>query len=302
MNAKTILSAALVLTALSMRAAQGQTPGAKIPVEMVPPPSGAGPVVFDGVPGQAPAQNMQLSSWITGDRCGCGGPCGCSGPIQTELFFRIGPSLVAGHGTIADVLQTGLYMGAGGKSLFFDPSATSAWTVELSIANINNHAHAPTTYTGIPLNIFVPQNPASPVTPPDSTGALPPQRVFFGKNGVPGVTVRDYNRTFFDVGGGREYYLCGSAGCGAPTWRVGCDTGGRWGSANIDFNEIRHRSDVIGGVWLAAHSDIEIPCGCCMIQGGLRVEYAYTWSDILQIQNKSDVQDVNILFNLGIRF
>jgi hypothetical protein len=211
--------------------------------------------------------------------------------------------LPAGSGTIASVLETGLYLGAGGRTLFFDPCKTSAWTVELGLANISNHAHAPTKYTGIPLNIFVPQNPASPVTPPDATGNLPPQRVSFGQNGVPGVTLRQFNRTFFNVGGGREWYLWGAANCGGPAWRVGADTGGRWGSAMAEFNEIRHRTDVIGGFWVAAHSDVEVPCcGCCIFQAGFRIEYDYTWSDILQIQNKSDVQGINFLFNMGIRF
>ena len=56
------------------------------------------------------------------------------------------------------------------------------------------------------------------------------------------------------------------------------------------------------GVFLAVHSDLEIPCGCCIFQAGLRSEYGYTWADILQRQNNSDVQDINLLFNLGLRF
>ena len=104
------------------------------------------------------------------------------------------------------------------------------------------------------------------------------------------------------MGGGREWYLFGSASSGCTMWRFGFDTGGRWGSERADFNEIRHRNDMIGGIWAAAHTDVEIPWGCCVLQAGFRVEYGYTWSDILQIQNKSDVQDINILFNFGVRF
>ena len=127
--------------------------------------------------------------------------------------------------------------------------------------------------------------------------------MFFGKDGIPGVTLRQLNRTFFDVGAGKEWYLWGAANSTGPMFRIGLDGGGRWGSAMAEFNEIRHRTDVIGGVWAAGHADFEIPCGgCCIFQAGLRVEYGYTWSDILQIQNKSDVQDINILFNVGLRF
>src|SRR5580765_7424095 len=116
-----------------------------------------------------PGQDLRLSSWITGEKYDCACPVGGNGPIQSELFFRVGPSIVAGNGTVADVLQTGLYIGAGARSLFFDPSLTHAWTVEIGVANINNHAHSPNNYPGIPLNVLAPQNPASPVTPPDST-------------------------------------------------------------------------------------------------------------------------------------
>ena len=34
----------------------------------------------------------------------------------------------------------------------------------------------------------------------------------------------------------------------------------------------------------------------------LRSEYGYTWSDILQRQNDGDIQEVSLLFNLGVRF
>jgi hypothetical protein len=159
---------------------------------------------------------------------------------------------------------------------------THAWTVELGIATVTNHAHAPP-YPGIPLTIFL-QTPNGPTLTNTS------------------ATLEALNRTFLDVGGGYEWYLWGSAGCHQKSWRIGCDTGGRWGSEKADFNEITHRTDVIGGVWGAVHTDLEIPCGCCLFQAGFRVEYGYIWSDIMQIQNKSDTQDLNILFSVGVRF
>ena len=50
------------------------------------------------------------------------------------------------------------------------------------------------------------------------------------------------------------------------------------------------------------HSDLEIPCSCCIIFAGIRGEYGYVWSDVLQRQNNSDIQTINLLFTLGTRF
>jgi hypothetical protein len=58
----------------------------------------------------------------------------------------------------------------------------------------------------------------------------------------------------------------------------------------------------MGGAYVAVHSDLEYPCGCCIFQLGFRVEWDYTWTDILQSQNKGDLQDLNFLVNLGVRF
>ena len=173
--------------------------------------------------------------------------------------------------------------------MVFDKTSTSAWTFELSLLSIWNHASRPDLQ--IPLNLLV----------PPSTGTTPVS-VAFGKNGVPGVTVRSLNRTFLNFGVGRELYLWGAAGCGGPNWRVGFDGGFRWGSESAEFNEIRHRSDTIAGAWTALHTDLEIPCGTCTFLAGFRTEWDYTWTDILQEQNDADVMGVNFLFNFGVRF
>ena len=137
---------------------------------------------------------------------------------------------------------------------------------------------------------------------------------------APGVTVEDLNRTFVNVGFGRDWYLfgqaptylncpcgggCGDNGCGScggPVWRIGIDGGGRYGTAKLELHEIRHRGDTIAGVFVGAHSDVEIPCGCCIFQAGIRVEWDYTWMDILQEHNDADVEDINLLFTIGTRF
>jgi hypothetical protein len=76
--------------------------------------------------------------------------------------------------------------------------------------------------------------------------------------------------------------------------------GGGWGSASAEFDEIRHRTDVIGGTFASLHTDLEIPCNCCTFYTGLRLEWAYTWGDILQVQ--SDVNEFNMLLSFGVRF
>jgi hypothetical protein len=289
MSAKTVFWAALILTAVSCGAACGQTPnGGLNPLDTLPPPTPVTPA-----PGDLSKQplNLQASSWIRGEKYECCSCPGGDGPIDCELFGRIGPSVVLAHGTLSNVLQTGLYTGVGGRALLFNPSLQSAWTLELGLANIYNHAHSDP--RGIELNILVPSAVGGTPTP-----------VFFGRDkGVPGVTVQDLSRTFLDLGAGKEWYLWGSAHCSGTTFRVGFDAGGRYGTSSVSFHEIPHRPDVIAGAWAAAHADFEFPCcGCCILVAGFRVQYSYTWSDILQEHNDADTQDLSLVFNCGIRF
>jgi hypothetical protein len=288
MNAKVVILTTLALTLVGLGAVRAQAPSTAGGDYAAMPPTIA------GTGGQAPPapQQFQVSGWIRGDKFGCcEGDCP-NGPLQYELFLRVGPSFQIGGGQLADSLLTGIYTGGGGRLLLFDPEAIDAWVAELGVANIDNHAHM--NFPGLPLNILVPGT--------NAIGQTVPTAVSFGKNGVPGVTVRSMDRTFLSLGGGKEWYLIGSAACCGPTWRIGSDLGGRWGTEEASFNEIPHRTDTIGGVYAALHSDVEIPCGCCILQGGCRVEYDYFWSDILQIQNKSDTQDINLLFTIGVRY
>jgi hypothetical protein len=59
---------------------------------------------------------------------------------------------------------------------------------------------------------------------------------------------------------------------------------------------------VIGGVWVALHSLLEVPWGCGWFVAGFRAEWGYTWSDILQSLNNSDLQTINLLGSVGYRF
>jgi hypothetical protein len=84
-------------------------------------------------------------------------------------------------------------------------------------------------------------------------------------------------------------------------WRVGVDAGGRYGASDLTFIDLRHRTDTLYGIFTAAHTDFEIPCGCCFLSWGLRVEWASTWDNrVLQFGN--NIQEINVLATFGVRY
>ncbi len=209
-----------------------------------------------------------LSNWITYERPDCCGPIGTSMPILTEFYLRVGPSFPIGSQFLGEKLDTGWMIAVGARAMFYNQPQTAAWAVDLHIANLNHHAKD--------LDVFLLPNTGTVVTP------------------------REYNRTFVGLGLGRERYLWGAAHSEGSTWRVGWDGGGRWGSASAKLRGSKHVTDVIGGVYAGIHTDLEIPWGCCIFIAGIRGEWEYTWSDILQ--RTSDAQDANLLFNFGVRY
>ncbi|MCI0464754.1 MAG: hypothetical protein L0Z62_48135 [Gemmataceae bacterium] len=299
MSAKISFPSALVLAALSLSMARAQAPPSTpySPSTASPPALGldaTAPLPPPGGPGYPNGGPARLSDWINYKRpCSCCEPVGGDGPVQTELYLRGGISIIIDGGVLADTLHSGWIIEGGARSLFFNPDMTAAWAVSYGISNVWNQGKNPN--IKVPLSVLVP----TPPTPDNPNGGAAP--VNFGVD-VPGVTIRSFNRTFVNLGVGREWFLFVPSACEGLGWRFGADLGGRWGSANLDLHELRHRTDVIGGVWFALHSDVEIPWGCWNVIAGFRAEWAYTWSDILQRQNKSDLMDVNLLVNLGVRF
>jgi hypothetical protein len=218
-------------------------------------------------------QSAGLSDWILYRRhdC-CDGPLGGDPPFGNELYLRVGPCFPL-SGRMGDVLETGWAIQGGARALCYNPSETAAWVVDASLSNYNNDGNRP--------------DVRFPIT--------------FGDGSSQQVSVTGFNRTFVTLGGGHEWYLGGRSKDEGNTWRVGLDGGGRYGTAKADFREIRHRTDVIGGVYVAGYADFELPISsCCVFFGGVRTEWSYTWSDILQRQ--SDVQDLNVLFTLGVNY
>jgi hypothetical protein len=276
MNVKAVLWWALVVTVLGASAAWAEEV----------PPSTTTPPLAPKVQG--------LSDWITYTRPDCCGPIGRNGPIGYELYTRTGWSIPTGGPIFHQGIESGWTIAAGARLLFFNTEADAAWTFDLGLLHSYNHGQR----DDLPITLFIRDNTINPITM-----QLQNPGTFIQRD----VTVRSLHRTYVQLLFGREWYLTGAPDGCHWNWRAGFDAGGRYGSMRADLDEFRMRSyfrrnDVIGGLLLALHSDVEIPCGCCTFIGGLRLEYGYTWSDIFQVQNDSDLQEVNLLVNLGVRF
>jgi hypothetical protein len=250
----------------------------------VSPPAVDGKAAAEAPP---PAGSAGPDDWITYRRpqsCFC--PLGGDGPIQTELYLRVGPDFPVGGGIYSRMMQTGWEIQGGGRALFFVPDRTAAWVVDLGIVNVWNHTNRP----DIPIFLNEPVTTTSPLGL--STTSFQPVT----------VTADALNRTMGSASIGKEWWLTDPATAAHNRVRWGIDVGGRYGSDDATFHEIRHRTDTIGGFFVAVHADLEIPCGCCTFLAGLRTEYEYTSSDVLQSQQSGDVADIALLLNFGVRF
>ncbi|HTU16721.1 MAG TPA: hypothetical protein VMG10_01555 [Gemmataceae bacterium] len=223
----------------------------------------------------------------------CCGPVGkCGGPIGSEVFIRSGIFFPVGGGIFNQYLQPGWDIEGGGRLLLFNQSSTAAWTGTLSISNMyaqTGSANQAITLYRVPIHTLDPTTQTA-------------ERVQYPELSV---TVRSLNLTFVNMGFGREWWLHGSADPGQQkgwNWRCGCDFGGRWGSGKVQFNEIQHLTGVVGGMYGAIHSDVECPFRCGILFAGVRLEYNYIWTSLLQDQNDGDFSTINLLFQMGVRF
>jgi hypothetical protein len=210
-----------------------------------------------------------------------------------ELVFRAGATVPLPFGLFGSTMKSGLDVEGGVRSLFFNTAETAAWTAELSITNLNYNT---TTHT---TNGFI-RNFRS-VTPSPIPGGTPTVTIIpFAP-----VTPSGLNETTLNLLLGREWYIWGSThDCKSKEWmwRVGLDSGGSWGSERVDLHQIPHKTATIGGFRVALHSDLEKPCGCAVFFTGVRVEYEYLWSNILQKQNNTDMQSINATMSVGLRY
>jgi hypothetical protein len=225
-----------------------------------------------------------ISNWIRRDHdCGCQGPTGGNGDIGYDAYFRAGPSLPLewGKAVVARNTHTGFTVEGGFRTLFFNVDNTRAWFLDLGIGDSYNPGGG-NPHEQFTLNVLVPVN-----------GVATRMNVNVG--------IKNVNRSFVNFGGGREWFFGGDGTAGCPHWRYSIDMGGRWGTESMEVdNTLRHRTDVIGGVYAGSQLSYEFPCYDLLWSVGIRTEWAYTWSDILQ--RASDMNEINLLFNLGVRF
>jgi hypothetical protein len=205
----------------------------------------------------------------------CCGNVGCDGPIYAELYVLTGLEIPAAGHIFGQTLETGWVVQGGGRTLFFNPAMDRDWNIDVSVSNIFNRGQR--SDIKVPLNL------------PGSTNPVD-------------VSIRQLNRTYVNAAFGRDWYFTKPPDAWIHRWRIGLSAGGRLGTEKLELNEIAHRTDVISGLFAVLSADVEIPCCCCTFLAGMRLEYSYTWSDILQHQNDSDIQDVDFLFTAGVRF
>jgi len=272
MSAKKVFFAALLAMCSSWCTVQAQ--------DTLGPPTLVTPETKDATPTSTSAPTnkenaeegkTELSRWITYDRDNCCSGRGGDTPILTEVVMRIGPSLPVGGEYFSRSLETGWMIEGAVRTMFFDKSWMAAWAVELGISNTHNQSNTTNTE-------------------------------FLAHNINQLVTVDSLDRTFVNLAIGREWYLWSPANIADDFHiRVGADCGGRWGAGTVKFVEIRHRTQVIEGVFAAIHADLEIPWGRWTYLAGIRGEYSFTFSNIFA-SGQGDMQDLTVLFNLGVRY
>ena len=265
--------------------AQGQLPPMSAPV----PPPGAAPTDMltspaTGLPNQ-PICGAAYSPW-TGDL-----PVGGNGPITYETYFRTGPNIIVDAGGANGSLdRSGWVYQFGGRSLFFNPAGDAAWVVDLGLSTTINRGNR--------LQHTIPVL-ASELRggDPSNTFTIP-------------LGIRSISRTSFNYGIGRDWFFNGPGYLGqAPetNWRFGTDIGGRYGTASIGFEPqddpggYRRRHGIYHGLYLGTSLNWERNyCGWILL-AGIRAEYGYTWMNLIPPLN-GDIQDVNLMLTLGVRF
>ena len=242
------------------------------------------------------SQGPGVSSWLAHGECNCCGPLGRDGPISPEVYARTGVSIPFGGGTLSGHASPGFMGGAGVRTLFFNPAADTAWTIDLggSTAWYSPNNNPPTVTIRNPN--FNPNGAMVGINQPTAR-----------------VQPKTLNESFFNLALGHEYYLWGSGactacadGCAGPNWRVGWDLGGRYGTGKLALQPnaffIRPRTATLAGFLLAVHTDLEFPTGCCIFFVGVRAEYGWVFGQFLGAGNDTDLQAANLLLNVGLRF
>jgi hypothetical protein len=233
------------------------------------------------------------------DGPGCCGPLGRNGRVGYELYAYVGPTWKIGEGKLIDHIGTGTMVGGGGRSLFFDTTHTAAWVIDLGLSYQFNHGH-----TEEPVQVLLHQ---PPVVVNPFTGQTRGQPDI-----ISGARIRGIDRTNFNFGIGRDWWLWGAGSTGLEdglNWRVGALVGGRWGTAHVDYvpvniaalGDYQRHQNVTHGVFLAFHSTVEVPLGTTIFFAGVRAELGYDWTNLIP-PLEGNIQEINLMLTAGIRF
>jgi hypothetical protein len=247
------------------------------------------------VPGPALPTGAYASPYFT-DGPGCCGPLGRHGRVGYEIYSYTGPTWAIGEGEFTRRLQTGWMVGGGGRSLFFDPSHTTAWVADVGLSYQYNRGEEDD-----PVRTDVRQQPLRN----QFTGEITVRPDILTE-----VRVRALHRTNFNFGVGHDWWYRGPGSVGledCTNMRAGLLLGGRWGTAHVDLEPVAtpggyaRRQNVTHGIYLAAHGTCEVPMGTWILFAGLRAEWAYDWTNIVPPMS-GNMHSLNLLLHSGIRF
>lgn len=230
------------------------------------------------------------------DGPGCCGPLGRDGRVGYEVYSYTGVNLPFGAG-LPEFLNAGWTVGGGARTLFFDPTHTSAWTIDLGLSYTHNWAAG----TNDPVNLFL----RSPPVTNQLTGAVSeaPDRLVF-------TAIRGIHRSSFNFNFGRDVWLRGSGATGSAhgtNVRVGGWVGGRWGTSHVDLiplDEVdgySRRQNVFLSTVIGMHLSFDRPIGGWILFGGFRTEYGYDWTNLTP-PLQGNIHNVNIQMMLGVRY
>jgi len=249
------------------------------PAAPAPPAAGAPIVPAPGpfVPGPIAPANGCATGCATGPFNGnCCGPVGAHGPIGQEVYLRVGATFPLGQDSaLARNINAGCGGQIGGRSQFFDPAGDAAWAVDVHLHYTYNNAGGRdiVTFRGEP------------------------------------VIIRDLHRTAVGVGFGRDMFLSAPgfvAGTFDANFRLGWDVGGRWGTGHVNLTPLlepdgyRRHHDVFGQTFAGVMGTMEMPVGAYTALGGVRVEWDYTFSDILP--KGGSFHEINTFLIMGVRY
>ncbi|MBP3954324.1 hypothetical protein J8F10_03310 [Gemmata sp. G18] len=282
----------------------GRPPAAVTSLEQmnVPPGYGRGDPVgtLTGQPTQPGPGGLPPGSYSSPyytDGPGCCGPLGRDGRIGYDVYSYAGLNFTIGNG-LPDLLKTpGWTVGGGVRTLFFNPTHTAAWTVDLGGSYTYNRGQG----ENEPTNLFLRSQPVQN----QQNGGFQVQPDRFVLTAVRGVSRSSFNYAF-----GRDVWLLGDGSTGGQNgtnWRIGGWVGGRYGTSHVDMvpldetNGYSRRQNVYHGIFVGAHTTFDVPMGSWIWTNGIRVEYGYDWTNLVP-PVQGNLHNINLQFTTGIRY